>query len=195
MQYLKLNQQQAFRALKLLEQHHQKLAQLLKFRNSNPVTQLPEVTPEATSAPQQPPSPTPQAHAGSPYRPASQSLPAAHRPQRDVSSSIASNLASARGIPSNKQRRSGQVSSPVLAQHQAEGKVFSPSRRSKLGDAPSSATQTSPTSPTEKEKEKGAQRSQTPPQASPPSTTSPSSEPDIPESLSPKSDEPFHRFY
>ncbi|KAK0513091.1 hypothetical protein JMJ35_004077 [Cladonia borealis] len=176
--------------LNLLEQHHQKLAQLLKFRNSNPITQLPEATPEVTSAPQQPPSPTPQAHAGSPYRPASQTLPAAHRPQRDVSSSIASNLASARGIPSNKQRRSGQVSSPVLAQHQAEGKVFSPSRRSKLGDVPSTATPTSPS-----EKEKSAHQSETSSQPTSPSTKAPPSEPDIPESLSPKSDEPFQRFY
>ncbi|KAL2050479.1 hypothetical protein ABVK25_009313 [Lepraria finkii] len=178
---------EAFRTLKLLEQHHQKLAQLLKFQSSHPITQLPETVPEEKPAPQEPSAPTlPKAHAGSPYRPASQSLAAAHRPQRDASSSIASNLASARGIPSNKQRRSGQVSSPVLAQHQAEGKILIPPRRSTTGDVASTTTKSS--------SEKSPPNPQPSSHPTPPTKQpNPTPEPTQPESL--KSDDPFQRFY
>ena len=183
----KLMHCQAFRTLKLLEQHHEKLAQLLKFRNSHPVTSNPETVPDSKPAtPQQPSSPAPpQTPDVSPYRPASQSLPAAHRAPRDVSSSIASNLASARGIPSNKQRRSGsgQASSPVLAHHNAEGKVFSPPRRTKLGQAASKTT-SPPTT------EKVPMTPDTPP-TKPPSATDTVSQ----ESAFPRTDEPFQRFF
>lgn len=179
---------EAFRTLKLLEQHHEKLAQLLKFRNSHPATSSTEAVPDAKPAsPQQPSSPAPTpAQDVSPYRPASQSLPAAHRPPRDISSSIASNLASARGIPSNKQRRSGsgQASSPVLAHQNAEGRVFTPPRRSKLAEAASKTT-SSPT--TEKA-----------PLLIPevPSTKESSAADTISqEPATPKTDEPFQRFY
>ena len=49
-------------------------------------------------------------------------------PNRDLGSSITSNLASARGIPSNRQRRGIQPPAQVTAQH-AEGRVLSPPRR------------------------------------------------------------------
>ncbi|CAF9943251.1 MAG: hypothetical protein ALECFALPRED_010920 [Alectoria fallacina] len=178
---------EAFRTLKLLEQHHQKLAQLLKFRNSHSVTSNPEAAPGLKPAPPQQPSPPapPPTHDVSPYRPASQSLPAAHRPPRDISSSIASNLASARGIPSNKQRRngSGQASSPVLAHQNAEGRVFTPPRRSKLGEAASTAT-SSPT--TEK----------MPVMPEVPSTKESSAADIASQEPAPlKTDEPFQRFY
>lgn len=90
------------------------------------------------AAPPKPASNTLKTPDGSQYRPQSQSLPAAHRPQRDTSSSIAGTLASARGIPSNKQRRSGQPSSPAVAQQNAEGRIVTPPRRSKSGEAPPS---------------------------------------------------------
>ncbi|MCJ1453329.1 hypothetical protein MMC28_003676 [Mycoblastus sanguinarius] len=183
---------EAFRTLKLLEQHHEKLAQLLKFQNSHPITQLNETVPEPRPVAQQLTSPgPPQAHDGSPYRPQSQSLPAAHRPQRDISSSIASNLASARGIPSHKQKRSGQASSPVLAQHHAEGKILSPTRRSKLG-----ATSTKP--PAVSPSEKAQTASSSPYQPSPPTSAEPSTSlpTDAPSQTSAsKTDEPFQRFY
>ncbi|KAF6225570.1 hypothetical protein HO133_009570 [Letharia lupina] len=177
---------EAFRTLKLLEQHHKKLAQLLKFRNSHPITANPEAIPDSKPAPQQPSSPVPApAQDVSPYRPASQSLPAAHRPPRDISSSIASNLASARGIPSNKQRRngSGQASSPVLAHQNAEGRVFTPPRRSKLGEA-ASRTTASPTT----------EKAPMMPEAL--STKDSSAAVTISQEPAPsKTDEPFQRFY
>lgn len=133
--------QQAFRTLKLLEQHHEKLAQLLKFRDSHPVSQLVEVGPEHKSIPQTP-SPTPRGKAseGSPYRSQQPNPSIPHIPQRDISSSIASNLASARGIPSNKQRRGSPASS--LSSYPQEGKILSPQKGSKLGEANPRARQT-----------------------------------------------------
>lgn len=177
---------EAFRTLKLLEQHHEKLAQLLKFRNSHPVSSNPETAPDSKPAPpQQPSSPAPvPTQDVSPYRPASQSLPAAHRTPRDIRSSIASNLASARGIPSNKQRRngSGPAPSPVLAHQNAEGRVFTPPRRSKLGD-PAAKTTSSPA--TEK----------VPMMPEAPSTKESAADIVSQESSPPKTDEPFQRFY
>ena len=57
-----------------------------------------------------------------------------------MGSSIASDLASARGIPSNRQRRSAQASSPAVAQQQAEGKIVNPQRKSKLAETAAKAT-------------------------------------------------------
>lgn len=137
----------------------------------------------------QPQSPEPpKVQDGSPYRPQSQNLPAAHRPQRDVSSSIASNLASARGIPSNRQRRSGQASSPVLAQPYVEGKILSPPRRTKLGD-PSARSASTTTS------EKTPIAPQSPFRGVAPTTKASSPPPEDSPTQSPKSDEPFQRFY
>ena len=59
--------------------------------------------------------------------------PSAPLPQRDISSSIASNLASARGIPTSRQRR-GNPASPASSTQHAEGKLTTPTRRPKLGD-------------------------------------------------------------
>lgn len=53
-------------------------------------------------------------------------------PGRDLSSSIASNLATARGIPGNQQRRGGLVSPTVSAQH-AGGRFSNDQALSKLG--------------------------------------------------------------
>ena len=174
--------------MKLLEQHHAKLAQLLKFQNSHPISEPPEHISEKIPAAKQPLSAQPpKAQDGSPYRPQSQSLPAAHRAPRDISSSIVSNLASARGIPSNRQRKSGQASSPALAHPHVEGKIVSPQARSKLSDTPAkpavtSASQkvTAPLKPVPQYLE----ASSIPP--------SPSQESSLQDS---KSDEPFQRFY
>lgn len=129
---------QAFRTLKLLEQHHEKLSQLLKFQTSHPVPPKTDIpSGEVEAAPPIPAQPSAKAQDGIQHRPQSQSHPVTHRPQRDTSSSIAGTLASARGIPSNKQRRSGQPSSPAVAQQNAEGKIVAPPRRSKLAEGSS----------------------------------------------------------
>ncbi|KAL9026845.1 MAG: hypothetical protein Q9196_004546 [Gyalolechia fulgens] len=93
---------QALRTLKLLEQHHRKLADLLKFRSEHPSPPNPQIPIEHPTANHIALSTAQQSPEGSPYRSQSQTVPV---PQRDISSSIASNLASARGIPSNRQRR------------------------------------------------------------------------------------------
>ncbi|KAL6718759.1 hypothetical protein ACLMJK_002993 [Lecanora helva] len=179
------NSSEAFRTLKLLEQHHEKLAQLIKFQNSNPLPPPTENTPETKSPSQQPqPTEPKKSQDASLYRPQSQSLPAAHRPPRDVSSSIASNLASARGIPSNRQRRSGPISSPALTQPHVEGKIVSPPRRSKPSDTPG--------------KKASYPISEKPPisTASTAQNSTPSSKPTPqPDLQAPNPDEPFQRFY
>ena len=53
---------------------------------------------------------------------------------RDLSSSIASNLASARGIPPPPRYRRGKQSLPQVSLQVAEGRVLKPARRSNLGD-------------------------------------------------------------
>ncbi|KAL8801152.1 MAG: hypothetical protein Q9182_004657 [Xanthomendoza sp. 2 TL-2023] len=173
---------EASRTLKLLEDHHHKLAELLKFRSAHPI---PPVTPAAVD---QPPAThvlhpaAPQPREGSPYRPQPQTVPL---PQRDISSSIASNLASARGIPSNRQRRSQQNPlPPQLSKPEAPN----PQRRSKLIEETyknrdprpqkphrTSSSNTSPSAPL------SSATTQTPPSSSEPST--------------PKPEEPFQRFY
>ncbi|KAL8733251.1 MAG: hypothetical protein Q9166_002268 [cf. Caloplaca sp. 2 TL-2023] len=107
-------------------------------------------------------------------------------PPRDISSSIASNLASARGIPSNRQRRPQQ--SPLSAQS-TKVEAPNPQRRSKvIGEtyrdrnsqsrqAPHSAPPQTPTNKVDSQ---------------PGLSTKPSS---VLETPVPKPDEPFQRFY
>ena len=157
--------------------------------SQGPNTKVESISEKATSAPS-PSNVAVQAHAGSPYRPESQNFVAAHRPSHNVSSSIASNLASARGIPSNKQRRSAQVSSPAVAQQQAEGKIVNPPRRSKIADAATKAT-----SETGKLSEKIStipHIDQNPNKA--PSTASKET-PKVADVAGAKSDDAFNRFY
>ncbi len=115
---------QALRTLHLLEEHHKKLGQILKFRHEHPQSyekwesledaeedkpegKMSDPLPEDTS--KQPTSPEvlqqPPRLAGGPRTTA-----------RDLSSSIASNLASARGIPGG-QRRAAPASPTISAQH------------------------------------------------------------------------------
>ncbi|KAL8754913.1 MAG: hypothetical protein Q9184_004958 [Pyrenodesmia sp. 2 TL-2023] len=169
---------EAFRTLKLLEQHHQKLADLLKFRSAhplpvpssqNPVDQ-PSINNILTSSVQQ-------SRENPPYHSQPHAVPL---PQRDISSSIASNLASARGIPPGRQRRP-QTSQPP-----------NPQRRSKVIE--------------EVYQNRNLQPQKAPPTSSiaPPSSTHgqstlapppPPTPPSISGDATPKSDEPFQRFY
>ena len=171
--------------MKLLEQYHERLAGLIKWQRTHPVPQSSEAVgddkPTLQSASDTAPSESQQSSA---HRPHQQSKPTA-LPQRDVSSSIASNLASARGIPPNRQRR-GSPASPASSIQHAEGKLTTPQRRSKLGDYPSRAAPnpiqekvTSSTNPSKAIQNTRSLSSANQSIKSPVSTT----------------DEPFNRFY
>lgn len=127
---------EALRTLQLLEQHHQRLSELLRYPTENP--------PSATNAPEvqaitEKPLSTSAAvaelrasksdlgpRASSPLR----ALPSLQHPRRlpprDLSSSIATNLASARGIRTSHSR---QPLSPSISTHQAPGSLESLPRK------------------------------------------------------------------
>lgn len=168
-----------------MEQHHEKLAQLLKFQSSHPASQSVEAGPEPISVQEQHPISTAgKSPPSSPYRPQPLNPPSIHTPQREIGSSIASNLASARGIPSNRQRRpSPAASSPQLA----EGKHPSVPRKSKLGESDPGAIQNSPSKP-------HASSNKLHPSALPSADTEPKPKESI-ASTTLRNDEPFQRFY
>ncbi|KAI9803220.1 MAG: hypothetical protein M1825_002011 [Sarcosagium campestre] len=129
---------EALRTLQLLEQHHQKLSQILKVRNAhaNPPETPPRSPPDEANtdtlvSPPPKPSSTKAQRPSSPSQSVNQppTLPPSHRnPTRDLTSSIASNLASARGIPSG-QRRRGTPALPAISAHHAGGNIVNaPSR-------------------------------------------------------------------
>ncbi|KAL9617524.1 MAG: hypothetical protein Q9160_007682 [Pyrenula sp. 1 TL-2023] len=126
-----ISDSEALRTLNLLEQHHKKLGQILKFQHENPSTkseslegQAPESTPKVERLPDENPKDenssknTAQEHTHAPPRLA----PGSRSATRKVSTSIASNLASARGIPPNQQSRRGATASPTLSVQQADGR-------------------------------------------------------------------------
>ncbi|KAI4246911.1 MAG: hypothetical protein L6R42_009761, partial [Xanthoria sp. 1 TBL-2021] len=172
---------EAARTLKLLEQHHQKLADLIKFRTAHPIPPDTSNTAEQQLQGHADPPALQQPREGSPYRSQSQVVPL---PQRDISSSIASNLASARGIPSNRQRRSQQ--SP-LAPQTAKPEAPNPQRRSKLieGTYQNRSSQPQRTASTDNNATPASLLSTSTLQKPCPPT----------EPTPPKSDEPFQRFY
>lgn len=134
---------QALRTLRLLEEHHQKLHQILKYRSSHPTTHPAQDSPaesgverevtlqpakaaistagqirETSDRPSSPPHSGQHSVTHTPPRPAA----------RDISTSIASNLASARGIPSPQRRRAGQ-GAPVLPSDQVGGRILNSLKR------------------------------------------------------------------
>ncbi|MCJ1353984.1 MAG: hypothetical protein MMC33_003971 [Icmadophila ericetorum] len=132
---------EALRILKLLEQHHQRLAELTKFpraeivqpslANSPSLSRHASISKPSSQPPSQPASIE---NDQVPALSTTQHPPLPVKlPNRDIGSSITSNLASARGIPSNRQRRGIQPPAQVTAQH-AEGRVLSPPRRGRLGE-------------------------------------------------------------
>lgn len=99
--------------MNLLEKHHETFAQLLKFQTSNPqsseaIPSEPKISAQALAS-----STLEKSRETSPFRPPLPNPVSSHLPQREVSSSIASNLASARGIPSSRQRKSSPASATV----------------------------------------------------------------------------------
>ncbi|KAF3395775.1 hypothetical protein F1880_006770 [Penicillium rolfsii] len=128
--------QEAIRALRLLEHHHKKLAEILRFQHEHP-TSAAAGAPSAAS----PISTSGQSAAidvraakvasqdaqGQPPR-----LPGNPRLPSRESSSIASNLASARGIPAHPRR--GSPVSPTLSTQQAGAKMTDGPSRIRTGE-------------------------------------------------------------
>lgn len=111
---------EALRVLKLLEAHHRQLGQILKDAHSGP-----SVSNENQKTQNQIPT-----HVNNEARHTSKPIEAGTHPPRlsrtgggtgrDLSSSIASNLASARGIPNSKPKRNIPVS-PLVSSEHADG--------------------------------------------------------------------------
>ncbi len=137
---------EALRTLRLLEQHHQRLSELLRYPSENPPSST-AAEPEVQAVAEKPLStsaavaelrasksdlgPRP----SSPLRTPPSLQHPRRLPPRDLSSSIASNLASARGIRANYTR---QPLSPSVSTHQAPGSLETlPRRDGKRSKVPS----------------------------------------------------------
>lgn len=139
--YYRTNIAQAVRILKLLEDHHQKLAQIIKSKDviTKKTTQdktvtaaeedaPPKITEKADleTAPTPQPAPTstsPTAHRGS-----APSMTAINQRARDSSPALAKDIASRRGIPQGPSRKL-QTVSPILSSQQAGGSIRSTAPR------------------------------------------------------------------
>lgn len=128
----------ALRTLRLLETHHKKLAEILRFQHEHPATNPIETTsaaPSSTLTTQQAAAEFGSAKSGTATQDAQNVLPKlagnARLPSRDTSS-IASNLASARGIPSHPRR--GSPVSPTLTSQHAAAKMTDTPQRAKSGE-------------------------------------------------------------
>ncbi|KAI0379809.1 hypothetical protein F5Y04DRAFT_259192 [Hypomontagnella monticulosa] len=126
---------EALRTLKLLEQHHRRLSELLQIPSKPPTSQNSEndsqgsEKDEMAAAPATPPAKTD--GTGTSNEKNAQPLPTLPKqsryPQRDLGASIASNLASARGIRSKYR---SQPLSPSISNTEAPGNMETASRRS-----------------------------------------------------------------
>ncbi|KAJ5663341.1 hypothetical protein N7507_004072 [Penicillium longicatenatum] len=131
--------QEALRTLQLLENHHKKLAEILRFQHEHPAnTEESTATVSLSPTAQYPPeSGQTKAGAGAPINQDAQGqpprLPGNPRIPSRESSSIASNLASARGIPA--QPRRGSPVSPTLSAHQAGAKMTDGPSKIKTGES------------------------------------------------------------
>ncbi|PIG69129.1 hypothetical protein AARAC_009592 [Aspergillus arachidicola] len=182
----KSSDREALRTLQLLEQHHKKLAQILRFQHENPpaaASGTQQVTVESgggnTDTQQHPP----------------KLLGHARLPVRETSS-IASNLASARGIPS--QPRRGSPVSPTVSSQQAGAKMTEGPAKIRTSEARLRERQAYATK--ERPNRTPSKQSWNPPAASPTDITSQQFVPPDAESSHTKdrqatSEEPFQRFY
>ncbi|ODM22112.1 hypothetical protein SI65_02958 [Aspergillus cristatus] len=128
---------EALRTLQLLEGHHKKLAEILRFQHENLSS---AVAAETTSSP----ATTPGLNAQQPVAQQPPRLSGNKRlSTRETSSSIASNLASARGIPSHPRRAS--PASPTLSSQQAGAKMTDSPPRAWTGESKLRGTQYYPT--------------------------------------------------
>ncbi|KAE8359111.1 hypothetical protein BDV27DRAFT_162950 [Aspergillus caelatus] len=182
----KSSDREALRTLQLLEQHHKKLAQILRFQHENPpaaATSTQQVTMESGAAKidtqQHPP----------------KLLGHARLPARETSS-IASNLASARGIPS--QPRRGSPVSPTVSSQQAGAKMTEGPAKIRTSEARLRERQAYATK--ERSHRTPSKQSWNPPAASPTDITSqqfvpPDAESSHLKDIQATSEEPFQRFY
>ncbi|KAH8430516.1 uncharacterized protein LDX57_008178 [Aspergillus melleus] len=183
---------QALRTLHLLEQHHKKLAQILRFQHENPPSAganaplsaepgSPKASPSIQDAQQQPPK-----LSGN-----------ARLPKRETSS-IASNLASARGIPS--QPRRATPASPTLSSQQAGARMTDGPAKIRTGESRLRGTQAHTPRDRLYRTSSTSKHSWSPPVGSPTDVTSQQYVPsDAVEprrgSRQPDTEEPFQRFY
>lgn len=123
---------EALRTLKLLEHHHKKLSQLLKFPSENPLVDSSSEKTISTSAAVAELRASKHDSDRTNARRTPASAASAHIPRRmparDMSSSIASNLATARGIKSTTNIR--RALSPSVSTQQAPGSLEVHARRS-----------------------------------------------------------------
>lgn len=188
---------QALRTLQLLEQHHKKLAQILRFQHEHPATTSSPDPPPSSQQQNSPPTVDPNnpKSPGHDVAPQPPRLPGHNRQIQRETSSIASNLASARGIPANP-RRASPASPTLSAQHAGAQLTDSPSKL-RVGDL----RQQTQTSPRERSSRFGTPRQPWgPPSISPTDITSQQVVPaEATESQAHQTattpDEPFQRFY
>ncbi|KAJ9612397.1 hypothetical protein H2200_003994 [Cladophialophora chaetospira] len=182
---------EALRVLNLLEQYHKKLGHLIKAAHERPVVK--DVPPAAPVGENEhaTPSSTPQKQESN--RPTSPEttihpprLPKGLRSStRELSSSIASNLASARGIPSNRQKRPTPIS-PLVSTQTADGHIAQDDIRGKSASKQNGDTSDALLS-------RSRQSQQRPSWAPPiPSPTKPES---TEQPVAQGSDAPFKQFY
>ena len=157
------------RILRLLEEHHRKLALIVKSGSSLPAesVSIKDVDEAGESAgPQeveQAPLKTLEKRAASPHRVSSAVAAASGRtPPRELKSSIATNLASARGIPARQQRR-GLALSPTVSPQNARGQAISTDKAPNLKSSPLKNPGAEPKSRAETRKTDDVKTSSTPP--------------------------------
>ncbi|PGH20372.1 hypothetical protein AJ80_03640 [Polytolypa hystricis UAMH7299] len=127
----------ALRTLQLLEQHHKRLAEILRFQHEHPALAAQNKS-TSNDIPTGPHRTTTEPSKSSPSTAissseATQQPPRLNRPfQRDNTSFITSNLASARGIPSHPRR--GNPVSPTLSAQYAGAKMADSPMRARYPD-------------------------------------------------------------
>lgn len=121
---------EALRTLRLLEQHHQKLSELIQFSVDHPGKHATSEKHDREAGEKDPAQPAGSEASSGPVAGSTSKAPAAipgltpqrrYPPSRELSSSIASNLASARGIRASRYR--GQPLAPSISNDQAPGNV------------------------------------------------------------------------
>lgn len=185
---------EAIRTLHLLEQHHKKLAHLLRFQHEHPTntanqeTSVVQSNPTSQSRSQDPVvSKTPASTSNTQQQPPR--LPGQSRTLQRETSSIASNLASARGIPAHPRR--GSPVSPTLSAQHVGAQISEPPGRVKAGDTKLREAQGRAS------RVSAHKQPWSPPLVGSNPMASPQIVPEISENGPPKMspDEPFQRFY
>jgi hypothetical protein len=127
---------QALRTLRLLETHHKKLAEILRFQHEHPAATPTEPPSAANLATQETAAEFGKTKNAVSSQDAHNIPPRlagnARLPSRDTSS-IANNLASARGIPAHPRR--GSPVSPTISSHHAAAKMTENSAKAKTGES------------------------------------------------------------